>query len=60
MDAQTSGEEELFTVTPYVAPDSILLAAGLIFTVVFVSQWPVLRQIARMDLAKAAKERAHG
>jgi putative ABC transport system permease protein len=56
--AQTEEQMELFSMKPALATGTYMLAATLILLVVLVSQWPALRMLNRLDLAKATKERS--
>ena len=56
--AQTEEQMELFSMKASVLPMTYVLAGGLIFAVVLVSQLPALRMLERLDLAKSTKERA--
>ncbi len=56
--AQTEEQMDLFSMKPALTGETYALAAALIFVVVLVSQWPALRMLNRLDLAKSTKERA--
>ena len=56
--AQTEEQMELFTMKAYVFPSTYILAGSLIIAVVLASQFPALRMLNRLDLAKSTKERA--
>lgn len=56
--AQTEEQQELFTFAIAVKPLTYVVSAAAIILAIAVSQMPALRMLARMDLAKATKERA--
>ncbi len=56
--AQTPEQEELFSFNVVVLPVTYLVASAGILMVVLISQYPSLRLLARLDLAKATKERS--
>jgi putative ABC transport system permease protein len=56
--AQTEEQMELFSMKPALTVQTYVSAAVLVIIVVLVSQWPGLRMLGRLDLAKSTKERA--
>jgi putative ABC transport system permease protein len=55
--AQTEEQTELFSMKVVVHPQTYILAAVAIVVVVLISQLPAIRQISRLNLAQATKER---
>lgn len=56
--AQSQEQQDLFTFTIAVRPETYVVSAAAIFAAVLVSQIPALRMLGRLDLAQATKERA--
>lgn len=57
--AQTQEQMELFSFNVVISPRTYFLAALIILTTVVLSQIPALLHVNRLDLARAAKERAN-
>lgn len=57
--AQTQEQMELFSFNVVISPRTYLLAALIILTTVVLSQIPALMHVNRLNLARAAKERAN-
>lgn len=56
--SQTPEQEDLFTFTMIILPETYVIAALAILIVALVSQFPSLRFINRINLAQATKERS--
>ncbi len=56
--AMASFQSDMFRFELYVRPTTFLWAALAILLVALVSQWPGLRAINRMDIARIVKERS--
>ncbi len=56
--AMASFESDLFAFDLYIRPSTFVVAALAILAVALLSQWPGLRAIGRLDIAKIVKERS--
>lgn len=57
-EAMASFSSDLFAFDLYIFPSTYLLAAAAIMVVALLSQWPGLRAIRRINIAKIVKERS--
>ena len=53
-----SFQTEALSFEVYVSPFTYVISAAAIFLAALVSQWPGLRAVSRMDIAKVVRERA--
>jgi putative ABC transport system permease protein len=56
--AMASFESDLFAFDLYIRPSTLVISALAILVVALLSQWPGLRAIGRLDIAKIVKERS--
>lgn len=56
--AMASFESDLFAFDLYIRPSTLVVSALAILVVALLSQWPGLRAIGRLDIAKIVKERS--
>lgn len=56
--AIASFQSDLFTFTLFIRPSTLAISSAAILVVALVSQWPGLRAIGRLDIAKLVKERS--
>lgn len=56
--AQTEDQQDLFTFTIVVLPETYAIAAIAVLITALISQYPSLRMLARLNLAQATKERS--
>jgi putative ABC transport system permease protein len=57
-EAMASFSSDLFTFDLYIRPSTMIISALAILVVALLSQWPGLRAIGRLDIAKIVKERS--
>jgi putative ABC transport system permease protein len=56
--SQTEEQQDLFTFTIVVLPETYVIAGVAVLVTALVSQWPSLRMLAKLNLAQATKERS--
>ena len=56
--AMASFESDLFAFDLYIRPSTFVISALAILVVALLSQWPGLRAIGHLDIAKIVKERS--
>jgi putative ABC transport system permease protein len=56
-EAMASFSSDLFTFDLYIRPSTLAICALAILAVALISQWPGLRAIGRLDIAKIVKDR---
>lgn len=57
-EAMASFSSDLFTFDLYIRPSTLIISAVAILIVALLSQWPGLRAIGRLDIAKIVKDRS--
>jgi putative ABC transport system permease protein len=57
-EAMASFSSDLFTFDLYIRPSTLVISALAILVVALLSQWPGLRAIGRLDIAKIVKDRS--
>jgi putative ABC transport system permease protein len=57
-EAMASFSSDLFALDLYIRPSTLVISALAILAVALISQWPGLRAIGRLDIAKIVKDRS--
>jgi putative ABC transport system permease protein len=57
-EAMASFSSDLFTFDLYIRPSTLVISALAILLVALISQWPGLRAIGRLDIARIVKDRS--